>query len=94
VTVFILKSNQGRPGLKGQRSGQRPQLDARGIGFHMTCRPMINTFHIVKYAALQGMQLMMLREFVFILRSMQGLQVDAMGVCFHTAEYAGAAGWC
>ncbi len=35
---------------------------------------------------------MMLREFVFMMRSMQGLQVDAMGVCFHAEEYAGAVG--
>ncbi len=31
-------------------------------------------------------------ESVFMLRSMQGLQADAMGVCFHAEEYAGAAG--
>jgi hypothetical protein len=30
----------------------------------------------------------MLRESVFMLRSMQGLQVDAMGVCFNAEEFA------
>jgi hypothetical protein len=34
----------------------------------------------------------MLCESVFMVMSMQGLQVDAMGVCFHGEEYAGAAG--
>jgi hypothetical protein len=34
----------------------------------------------------------MIWESVFMVRSMQGLQVDAMGVCFYAEEYAGAAG--
>jgi hypothetical protein len=32
------------------------------------------------------------KESALMLRSMQGLQVDAKGICFHAEEYAGAAG--